>query len=241
MKFWKSKQEPRESGAEPGARATQALKSSYVSGREEWLERYGNYIKRERRWQWIAIVCLCITTVAVAGNVIQATQNKIIPYVVEVDNLGQIAAVERAAAPSATPTRVIQAELATFVSNWRTVTADLDLQKRMLERLNYSVAGAAKGQLREWYTANNPFERAKNLLVQVDIKSLPSPVSANSWRVEWTETTRNHSGVQMNQGMFQATLMVQIEPPTTDTAVLRNPGGVFVTSMSSSTILEPKR
>lgn len=215
-------------------------KSSYVRGREEWLERYGSYIDRERRWRWIAIICLCITVVAVGGNVIQATQNKIVPYVVAVDNIGNIRAVERASAPSATPTHVIQAELSNFVVNWRTVTADLDLQKRMLERLQYSVAGAAKGQMREWYAVNNPYERAKNILVQVDIKSLPSPVSANSWRVEWTETTRNHTGVLMNQGMFQATLAVQIEPPTTDAAVLRNPGGVFIVSMSSSSIMEPK-
>lgn len=237
MKLWKSKTEPRE----PGARAAQALKSTYFSGREEWLERYGSYIHRERRWQWIAIVCLCITVIAVSGNVIQATQNKIVPYVVEVDSLGKIAAVERAATPSATPTRVIQAELSNFITNWRTVTADLDLQKRMLERLQYSVAGAAKGQMREWYAANNPYERAKNILVQVDIKSLPSPVSANSWRVEWVETTRNHAGVQISRGMFQATLAIQLEPPTSDAAVLRNPGGVYVTSMSSSTIMEPKR
>jgi len=216
-------------------------KSSYVRGREEWLERYGSYIQRERRWMWVAIICLSITFIAIGGNVIQATQNKVVPYVVAVDNLGNIKAVDRASVPSATPTRVIQAELSNFVVNWRTVTADLDLQKRMLERLQFSVAGAAKGELREWFAANNPYERAKNLLVQVDIKSLPSPVSANSWRVEWVETTRNHTGVLMNQGTFQATLAVQIEPPTTDSAILRNPGGVFVISMSSSTIMEPKR
>lgn len=221
--------------------AQQVLRSSYVTGREEWLERYGSYIQRERRWFWIAMVCLCISVAAVAGNVIQSLQNKIIPYVVEVDSVGKIAAVERVSAPAGTPTRVIQAELANFVTSWRTVTADRDLQKRMLDRLEFTIAGSASGQMREWFAANNPYERGKSVLVQVDVKSLPSPVSNNSWRVEWVETTRNHAGVMLSQAMFQATLMIQIEPPTTDKAVLRNPGGVFVTSMSSSSIMEPKK
>jgi type IV secretion system protein VirB5 len=39
------------------------------------------------------------------------------------------------------------------------------------------MAGSAKGVLREWYEANNPYEIAKNKLVHVEIKGLPLPVS----------------------------------------------------------------
>jgi len=227
------------SNAEPAGRAALEEKSFYVRGREEWLERYGSYIQRSRQWRLTALVCLGITAMSVTGNVIQTTQFKVVPYVVEVDQLGRIAAVERASVASPTPTRVVQAELANFVTNWRTVTADLDLQKRFLDRLSYSVTGAAKGQMRQWYEANNPYERAKDKLVQINIKSLPSQVSADSWRVEWTETVRNHSGVQMSSEGYQATLSIQIQPPTTDAQILKNPGGVCVTGMSSSSVMEP--
>lgn len=211
----------------------------YVSGREEWLERYGSYIQRARQWRMAAFGCLVVAAVAVAGNVIQASQHKVVSYIVEVDKLGRIAAVERASDASVTPTRVIQATLSDFVINWRSVTADLDLQKRMLERLSFVATGAAKGQMRQWYETNNPYERAKDKLVQVYIKSVPSQVSTDSWRVEWDEITRNHSGVQIASETYQATLTIQIQPPSSDAQIIRNPGGVYVTAMSSSTVMEP--
>lgn len=213
--------------------------SSYVSGREEWLERYGSYIKRARQWQMVAMGSLVIAGISIIGNVIQAGQSKVVPYIVEVDKLGRIAAVEPAAEASPTPTRVIQATLADFVTNWRTVSADLDLQKRLLDRLSFCVAGAAKGQMRQWFESNNPYSRAKEKLVQVHIKSLPAQVSTDSWRVEWEETTRNHAGAQLASETFQATLTIQLQPPTSDSQILRNPGGVYVTGMSSSTVMEP--
>lgn len=215
------------------------MTSCYVSGREEWLERYGSYIQRARQWRMATIIALFITGVSVVGNVVQATQSKVVPYVVEVDQLGRIAAVERASVAAPMPTRVVQASLSEFVTQWRSVTADLDLQKRFIERLSFFVAGAARGQMKQWYELNNPYDRAKDKLVQVNIKSLPAQVSADSWRVEWTEVTRNHSGVQIGAEGFQATLTIQIQPPTTDTQILRNPGGVYITSMSSSSLMEP--
>ena len=49
---------------------------------------------------------------------------------------------------------LIQAEIAACISNWRTVTADVELQQKMIERLSFFMAGSAKGVLREWYEAN---------------------------------------------------------------------------------------
>lgn len=44
----------------------------------------------------------------------------------------------------------------------------------MIERLSFFMAGSAKGVLRQWYEANNPYEIAKTgKLVHVEIKGLP--------------------------------------------------------------------
>ena len=211
----------------------------YLNGREEWLERYGNYIKRAAQWRMMAVFCLLLAAGSVAANVIMAAQYKVVPYIVEVDRIGQAAAVSRADLASPAPKRLIQAELANVIMNWRTVTADLDLQKKMVERLSYFMAGSAKGQMRQWYEANNPFDRAKEgKLVQVSIKGLPLPVSQNSWRVEWTETVRGHTGaVLVDPQTFEATLTVQLQPPTTDAQVMQNPGGIAITGLSFSRVL----
>ena len=92
----------------------------YLSGREEWLERYGSYISRAAQWRALAFFCLLITAVSITGNVMQASQVKTIPYIIEVDKLGKAAVVARADNVSTTPKRLIQAEIATCISDWRT-------------------------------------------------------------------------------------------------------------------------
>lgn len=210
----------------------------YLNARQEWLERYGSYISRAAQWRTVAFFCLIITGISITGNVIQANQVKTIPYIIEVDQLGKAAVSARADVASTTPQRLIQAEIAACVSDWRTVTADVELQQKMISRLSYFMAGSAKGVLREWYETNNPYEIAKSgKLVHVEIKSLPLPVSADSYRVEWTESVRSHAGVLLEQHSYEATATVQINPPQTDAVLLRNPGGVYITALSAGKVV----
>lgn len=229
MSFFKSKAKPpvQEKGGSP-----------YLNGREEWLERYGSYISRAAQWRMAAFICLIIAVVSISGNVIQASQVKTIPYIIEVDKLGNMGAVARADRASATPKRLIQAEIAKCVSDWRTVTADVELQQKMIERLSFFMAGSAKGVLRQWYEANNPYEIAKSgKLVHVEIKGLPLPVSSDSYRVEWVETVRSHAGVMLDAHTYEATVTIQINPPTADAVLLRNPGGVYITALSAGKVV----
>jgi len=209
----------------------------YINGREEWLERYGSYISRAAQWRMAAFLGLILTGLSLTGNLIQVRQVKTVPYIIEVDALGKIGAVARADAVSSTPRRLIQASIATCIADWRTVTADVELQRKMIERLSFFMAGSAKGVLREWYEANNPYEIAKNKLVHVEIKGLPLPVSPDSYRVEWVETVRSHAGVTLDIHAYEATVTVQINPPTTDAVLLRNPGGVYITALSAGKVV----
>lgn len=210
----------------------------YLNARQEWLERYGGYISRAAQWRTVAFFCLIITGISITGNVIQANQVKTIPYIIEVDKLGKSAVVARADVASVTPQRLIQSEIAACVADWRTVTADVELQKKMISRLSYFMAGSAKGVLKEWYETNNPYEIAKSgKLVHVEIKSLPLPVSADSYRVEWTETVRSHAGALLEQHTYEATATIQINPPQTDAVLLRNPGGIYITALSADKVV----
>ena len=211
----------------------------YLNARQEWLERYGSYINRAAQWRMAAFIALMLLGGSIMGNVIQANQVKAIPYIIEVDKLGKAAVTARADQASAAPLRLVQAEIAACITDWRTVTADIELQKQMIQRLSFFVAGSAKGVLKEWFTANNPYEIAKSgKLVHVEIKSLPLPVSSTSYRVEWTETVRAHTGVALESHTYEATVSVQINPPTSEAVLLRNPGGVYITSLSASRVFK---
>ena len=233
MGFFKKKQ-----AGEAPAKPTRAGNNPYLQAREEWLERYGSYISRATQWRMVAFFCLIITGISITGNVIQANQQKVVPYIVHVDDLGKAAAVARADRASVTPERLVQAEIANCITYWRTVTADIDLQKKMIDRLSFFMAGSAKGVVRQWYETNNPYEIAKKgQLIHIEVKGLPLPVSADSYRVEWTETTRSHAGVELDKHVYEATVTVQVNPPTSDAVIVKNPGGVYITSLSVGKLL----
>lgn len=216
------------------------IDNPYLSGRMEWLERYGDYITQARNWRLFAFCCVIVTIISICGNVVQATHYKVVPYVVEVDRLGRAQAVSRAENAAVSPQRLIQAEIAAFVANWRSVTPDRNLQSKMIERLGHFMVGAARGEIREWFAVNNPYERAaKGQIVQVEPKGLPLAVSSDSWRIEWKESLRSHNGALLEQTTYEATVTVRLEPPTDEAEILANPGGVYITAISASKVFAP--
>ena len=211
----------------------------YLNARAEWLERYGGYVSRAAQWRLAASIALAIAILSMAGNVMQLRQEKITRYFVAVDELGKVSKAQRMDGPaSQTPTKVIQAEIAAAIENWRTVTVDTELQRRMIASLTAHTAGAAKGVLKQWYDANNPFEVAqKGRLVNVYIHCVPLPVSGNSYRVEWTEIARNHQGIELSKQDYEAIATVDILPPQDEETLLKNPGGVYLTSLSAGKLI----
>lgn len=209
----------------------------YLNAKEEWLERYGTYIKQAQNWRIFALFTLLLTLFSLGGNIMQAMQIKVVPYIVEVDKLGRFSVVNRAEDIQTTPERLIQSVISSVIIDWRTVTADIELQKSMVKRLSYFSTGSAKGVLKDWYSQNNPYERAKeNKLIHIELKSLPLKLSENSYRIEWIETVRNHSGVILASNRYEATATIQIKAPTNEQTLLYNPAGVYITSLSTSTV-----
>jgi len=214
------------------------MENPFFQAQQLYYDSVGAYVKIAAQWRLAALICLAITVASLGLNIVQTSQNKVVPYVVAVDKLGTALAVKRADMASPTPVSVIQAELANVIISWRTVTADLDLQAKMVDRLSGFARGAAKGVLTEWFEKNNPVARARNgRLVSVNVKGVPLPVSPNSWRIEWQETTRNHVGITVDVTQYEATMTVVIQPPRSDAEILRNPGGVYITELSFGTVL----
>jgi type IV secretion system protein VirB5 len=209
----------------------------YLNAREEWLERYGNYISRAAQWRMMAFICLGTAMLSTTGNILQIKQAKITPYIVELDQLGRTNNVSKIESGSAVPQKMIQSAVADAILNWRTVTADTDLQKKMVSRLSFFTTGAAKGLLKQWYADNNPYEIAKaGKLINVEVKGLPLPVSSESYRIEWSETIRSHTGTLLEQNFYEATAAIQIVPPATDEMILQNPGGIYIMALSAAKI-----
>ena len=210
----------------------------YLNAREEWMERYGNYISRATQWRRAAFLTLIIAALSLAGNVVQMTQTKIVRYFVVVDELGKTVAEKIQGHGGGTPEKVVQAAVAQAIVDWRTVTVDTELQKRMINRLTMHTAGATRGMLKQWYEKNRPYEVAKaGRLVHVEVKGIPLPVTKGSYRVEWNEIVRNLQGVELGRENFEAIATVELLPPVKEEILLANPGGVYITNLSTAKVI----
>lgn len=212
---------------------TEAGDNPYLNGRREWNERYGDYIAAARSWRLACLASLAIALVAVGGNVYMASQARIVPYVVEVNKLGQALAVGPADQAAPADARVVTAQLARWIFNLRTVYADVAAERALI---NDAYAGIARNSpalaaTNEYFRGQDPFIRARTETVRAQIESV-LPISAKVWRVEWEESVTARNGESVSKASWQADITVTINPPTNAETILLNPMGVYVTEYS---------
>lgn len=219
----------------PKSIASNAATNPYIDARREWNERYGDYIQQAHHWRTVAIISGMTTLIAVIGLGFIGAQNKVVPYVVEVDKLGAVAAVERADAASSVDPRIVKAYLARFVADWRTVSIDRQAQKNAIDRVYAMLpsGSVALSKVNEHFRSNNPFALASKRTVSVAVTNL-LPISDQTWQVEWREVTRDARGDVQGDLRMKASIIVGITPSTDERLILINPLGVYVTDLNWS-------
>lgn len=226
-----------------GASKTQSVSENpYINARVAWNDYTRGLMNDTRMWQTIALLSFMITLAAVGGTLHIASQSKFVPYVVEVDKLGQSVAVAPAQAAAPVDPRIVHATLAAFISSARLVTPDIALQRKAIFSL-YAMMQAndpAAAKMTEWLNgdeAKNPFHRATKETVETEIVSV-IPQSADTWQIEWNEKVFDRQGVPIGQAYrMKALVTVAIVPPTTATSeekIRQNPLGIFVRDFSWS-------
>lgn len=207
----------------------------YLAARREWNERYGSYIAQAHAWRLTALASLGVALVAVVGIVWIGIQDRIVPYVVQTDKLGDAVAIRRADIAAPADPRLIRAQLARWVSDVRSVYVDVSAEKHIITEAYAMVDrnAAAGPTLNDWFTRNDPFKRAQDDSAGVAVQSV-LPLSGNTWRVEWQEIQRTRQGALESSQQWQATITVSINPPTDDATILVNPTGLYIESFDWS-------
>ena len=220
------------SAAYVGSRAD----NPYLNARRTWNDQAAANIASRQMWQILGVLSLLIALGSVAGMVVLSKQAKVIPYLVEVDKLGNVAGAGIAQRAGAIDPRIQKALLGQWISDIRMVTPDAELQRKAIFKV-YAMLHAgdpAYVKANEYLNGDekkNPFHRAETQLVSAELDSLLQQ-SASSWQVEWTETTRDRNGNPQGAPVhWRAILTVTIVPPVSDAVdkqILDNPLGIYV-------------
>jgi type IV secretion system protein VirB5 len=235
--------ETRSSGAgSKDGRPTDQVENPYLSARRSWNDHVDSVIASRQAWQAVALLSLLIALASVGGMVYIGSQSRFVPYVVEVDKLGQALAVAPAQRAAPVDQRVVHAAVAAFISDLRTVTPDVALQRKAIFRVYamLSSSDAATAKSNEWLNGtedSSPFKRAARETVSTDIVSV-IPQTPDTWQVDWIETVRDRQGLVKGQPYRMRALVtvytLPATPQTTEEQVRNNPLGIYVRDFSWS-------
>ncbi len=216
----------------------------YLNSRRALHEYNGAILDSRRLWQTVALLCLMIALGAVGGVIHFANQSTYIPYVVEVNTLGQAVSVKRADRAVTVDERVVRASLASFIHDARMVSFDRVAQNDAIWRVYAMLQSGdpATTKLTEYMSdpATGPTKRAEEASVGVEILSVLRQTE-ETWEVDWIERVWSRQGVREGQHRMRGLLTVYVVPPTSATTeedMRRNPLGIFVKDFTWARITE---
>lgn len=209
----------------------QAPENPYLAARLEWNERYHGFVRAKRNWQVIALVALVVNAMLGLGILWQASQSRVTPYVIEVDELAQTLVIGPAEKARTADPRLVRYQVAEFIRKVRSIVADGAAEKQILDSAYAHASGAAMQFLNDHFQEHNPFLRMQDRTVSVDVTSvLPLPAS-DSWQIQWTETHRGLDGAVLVRERWQALVSVEVRPSNTPEQIEQNPLGLYVTNI----------
>jgi len=198
----------------------------YQAAGQLWDERIGSARVQAYNWRLAFFGMFALSCGLAGGNVLQATQSKITPYVVEVDRLGEVKAVGPAEQDYQPADAEIARDLKQFIINVRSLSSDGVVVR---DRWNQAYDYASKtGQvfLDSYGRSAQPLKDfgQKTVLVQ------PTSVvraSKDSFQVRWTEQTFERGDLSKTE-RWTAILTLKRQKPKTRAQLERNPLGLYV-------------
>lgn len=222
--------------------------TAYLDARRKWYERTGDLMSQKAMWQVIAMLSLFAALASLGGLIILSVRSQFVPYVVEVDRLGQPAAIARADVAEPVQDRVVIHLLASFITDARTVTLDDKGMEAAVWRV-YALLRSddpASIKMTDYYQDRelSPLHRPQGETTSIEVVSVLRQ-NEQTWEVSWYEQNyTNQGGPKGSRLRMRALLNVYIQPPTsttTEAEIRANPLGVFVRDFSWGAALEPER
>ncbi len=215
---------------------TPAPVTPYQAAAQVWDERIGSARVQAKNWRLMAFGSLTLALLMAGGLVWRSAQSIVTPYVIEVDQAGQVRTVGEAATPYRPGDAQIAHHLARFITDVRSLSIDpIVVRRNWLEAYDYATdRGAAT--LNDYARTNDPFSRIGQNSVAVEVSSVVR-ASDSSFQVRWIERAYIN-GSPSTIERWTAVLSIVLQPPRTEERLRKNPLGIYVNGLSWSRELD---
>ena len=204
----------------------------YQKAAQVWDERIGSARVQAKNWRYMAFGSLILSTGFATALVWQSVQGTVVPWVVQVDNLGQAQTIAAATADYRPTDPQIAWHLARFVEQVRSIPADPIIVRQNWLRAYEWTTDRGAGALNDYARSNDPFAKVGKQQVAVEVSSVIR-ASADSFRVAWTER-HYEDGKLARTERWTAILTIAVQPPRDAERLKVNPLGIYVNAINWS-------
>lgn len=201
----------------------------YLAARAEWNERYGSYARSAMAWRTMGLISMSMAVIGFGYALYQSTQVRLVPYIVEVDQLGNSAAGGFPAQIEYADERVVRAMLGQWVTNFRSITPDTVVQTGYINR-TYAMLrrqDPSTEKVNAWFRNQSPFDAARSRTVSVEINNVVA-LSNQSYQIDWTEIERDRQGRETATRRWRGVATVTLSPPQDEAIIRLNPIGLYL-------------
>lgn len=204
----------------------------YQRAAQAWDERIGSARVQARNWRLMALGELFLIAGLAGALVWQSARGTIVPWVVQVDRLGEAQAVAPAIANFRPTDPQIAWHLARFIEQVRGIAADpIIVRQSWLRAYDFATDRGALA-LNDFARASDPFGRVGRQQVAVEVSSVIR-ASDDSFRVAWIERTYENGQFARTE-RWTAILTIVVQPARDAERLRKNPLGIFVHAINWS-------
>jgi type IV secretion system protein VirB5 len=204
----------------------------YQRAAQVWDERIGSARVQARNWRYMAFGSLILAAGFAGALVWQSARGTVVPWVVQVDNLGHAQALAPAAADYRPTDPQIAFHLGRFIEQVRSLPADAIVVRQNWLRAYEFTTDRGAAALNDYARSNDPFTRVGRQQVAVEVSSIIR-ASPDSFRVAWTE--RHYENGQLSTTeRWTAILTIVIQSPRDAERLRANPLGIYVNAINWS-------
>ncbi|MCG7505322.1 conjugal transfer protein TrbF [Mesorhizobium retamae] len=204
----------------------------YQKASQVWDDRIGSARVQAKNWRYMAFGSLILSAGFAAALVWQSARGTVVPWVVQVDDLGQAQTVAPASVGYRPTDPQIAWHLARFIEQTRSIPADAIIVRQNWLRAYEWTTDRGAAALNDYARTNDPFTKVGRQQIAVEVSSVIR-ASPDSFRVAWTERHYENGQISSTQ-RWTAILTVVIQPPRDAERLRANPLGIYVNAINWS-------